>query len=182
MVSKILRVILVRLLKQIVRTILVVVLLLTASRFVHAEVLDVQLVQFGTFRKTVAQGEIEAPGSVQGKAHAVQDAVLDEQGSEVRVSQGTSFGILVKFIGEPEGAIVPCTAKLLHPKFTDPESGRASEVEEWPCFGTIGRDGYIGYTFDNDWELVPGQWTLQLFVGSKKKIEKTFKITLVPSI
>jgi hypothetical protein len=172
----------VRLLKQSVRIILVGVLLFAASRFVHAEVLDVQLVQFGTFRKTVAQGEIEAPGSVQGKAHAVQDAVLDEQGSEIRVSQGTSFGILVKFIGGHEGAIVPCTAKLLHPKFTDPESGRTSEVEEWPCFGTTGRNGYIGYTFDNDWELVPGQWTLQLFMESKKKIEKSFKITVVPSV
>ena len=167
--------------KQIARIILTIILLVPAAHFVHGDDVDVQLEQFGTFRKTVARGEIEAPGSVQNRAHAVQDAVLDERGSEIRASQGTSFGILVKFIGNAQGMVVPCTAKLFHPKFTDPQSGRTSEVEEWPCFGTVGRDGYIGYTFDNDWELVPGQWTIQLFVGSKKKIEKAFKITIVPS-
>jgi hypothetical protein len=42
-------------------------------------------------------------------------------------------------------------------------------------------DGYIGYTFDNEWELVPGQWTIQILVGSKVMAEKTFNIFVAPS-
>ena len=73
--------------------------------------------------------------------------------------------------GKAAGVVVPCTAKCIHPKLTDPSSGRTSEVEEWDTSGLAGEEGYIGYTFDNEWELVSGPWTIQVFWDSKLKAQ-----------
>jgi len=54
-------------------------------------------------------------------------------------------------------------------------------VEEWPGIGVMGRSGYVGYTFDNDWELVPGQWTIEVSVGSTSRVEKTFNVSVPPN-
>jgi hypothetical protein len=137
---------------------------------------DVEIVEFGVFSAIKSQGYVDAPNAIAGKSHAGTEATLIESTTTIHASVGTSFGILVKFIGEPDGEVVPCMAKCLHPKFTDPSSQRSSEVEQWENRGTIGGAGYIGYTFDNSWELVPGQWTIQIFVGSKLRAEKTFNV------
>jgi hypothetical protein len=60
---------------------------------------------------------------------------------------------------------------------TDPSTGQSSEVEEWDASGLSAQEGYIGYTFDSSWEIVPGPWTLQLFLDSKVVIEKTFNVS-----
>lgn len=163
------------------RVIAFLALALVGCHFQRASPRDVELLEFGTFRETDTGGYVRAPDSVQGRSHAVTDAVLIEGTTDIRASRGTSFGIRVKFTGEPAGVIVPCTAKCFHPKFADPTTQRTSEVEQWENFGTIGSAGYIGYTFDYEWELVPGQWTIQLFVGSKLKAEKTFNVIVAPS-
>ena len=137
---------------------------------------DVQIVEFGVFSMIDSGGYVGAPNVIAGKSHAGTEASLIESTTDIHAAVGTSFGIRVKFIGEPDGATIPCTAKCLHPKFTDPTSRQSSEVEQWDNVGTIGSAGYIGYTFDNSWELVPGQWTIQIFVGSKLRVEKAFKV------
>jgi hypothetical protein len=142
---------------------------------------DLQVVEFGTFQKTDERGTVAAWGSIHGQAHAVADAVLFEQTSNIHARQGTSFGLRVSVSGKPSGATVPIRAKCLHPKFTDPAAGRSSEVEEWPGTGVIGLSGYMGYTFDNDWELVPGQWTIEVSVGSTFRVEKTFNVSVTPN-
>jgi hypothetical protein len=49
-------------------------------------------------------------------------------------------------------------------------------LEQWDTSGLAGEEGYIGYTLDNEWELVPGSWTIQVFVDSRLVIEKTFNV------
>jgi hypothetical protein len=147
----------------------------------HATLRDLQVVEFGTFQKTDERGTMAASGSIQGQAHAVVDAVLLESTADIHATRGTSFGLRVSFVGDTSGVTVPIKAKCLHPLFTDPATGRSSDVEEWPGSGVTGRTGYVGYTFDNEWELVPGQWTIQVFVGATLKVEKTFNVSVTPN-
>ena len=160
---------------------LLLAVVLMACHLQRMTIDDLQVVEFGTFQKTDERGTVAAWGSIQGQAHAVADAVLLEETSNIHARQGTSFGLRVSVSGKPSGATVPIRAKCLHPKFTDPATGRSSEVEEWPGTGVIGRSGYMGYTFDNDWELVPGQWTIEVSVGSTFRVEKTFNVSVTPN-
>ena len=160
---------------------LLAALVVTACHLQRTTIDDLQVVEFGTFQKTDERGTMAASGSIEGQAHAVADAVLLEQTSDIHARRGTSFGLRVSFSGSPSGARVPIRAKCLHPKFTDPATGRSSEVEEWPGTGVMGRSGYVGYTFDNDWELVPGQWTIEVSVGSTFRVEKTFNVSVTPN-
>jgi len=157
-------------------------LLLTACHFHTGAVRAVEVIEFGTFQKTQSRGDVSAPNALGGQMHAVTDAVLVESTTDIHAHRGTSFGIRIKLVGQPDGLIVPCTAKCFHPTYTDPATGRSSDVEQWPNFASIGRAGYIGYTFDEDWEIVPGRWTIQLFVGSQLEVEKTFTVIATPSV
>jgi len=136
----------------------------------------IELLEYGTFRKLVSTNDVSDPGSLTGVRHAVAKVALIQSTTNVPARIGTSFGFRVKFDGKPSDVLVPCMAKCLHPKLTDPTSGRSSEVDQWNISGLTGKDGYIGYTLDNDWELVPGPWTLQVFLDSKLVVEKTFNV------
>lgn len=137
---------------------------------------SVQLLEFGTFKKLASHDDVRAPGAIAGARHAVSKVELLECTTNIPARVGTSFGFRVMMPGKPSGNVVPCTAKCLHPRLTDPSSGHSSEVEEWDTSGLAGEEGYTGYTFDNDWELVPGPWTIQVFVNSKLMIEKIFNV------
>ena len=165
--------------KPLVATVIAVTLMSCHSQ--RAPLESVQIVEFGRFQENMSKGSRLAPDAVAGKSNVVVAATLLESTTDIPATAGTSFGVRVKFVGAPAGLVVPCTAKCLHPKLTDPASGRSSKVEQWENFGTLGSDGYIGYSFDNEWELVPGQWTIQILVGSKVMAEKTFNVFATPS-
>src|SRR5437870_11212 len=137
---------------------------------------SIQLVEYGTFKKLNSGSDVQAPGAITGVRHAVSKVELLEHTTNVVARVGTSFGFLVRMPGKPDD-VVECSAKCLHPKLTDPSTGRSSEIEQWNTSGPGGQEGYIGYTLDNNWELVPGPWTIQVFTGSKLAFEKTFNVS-----
>jgi hypothetical protein len=132
---------------------------------------NVEVLGFGIFKKTSSLDG----GALSGRRH-VAEALLVKFTTKVPAQIGTSFGFRVGYRGRSPGAPVHCTAKCLHPKLTDPTSGRTSEVEQWDASSVSGREEYIGYTLDNVWELVPGKWKIQLWVGPELMFEKTFTL------
>jgi Domain of unknown function (DUF3859) len=160
------------------KRLLALLLTLAVVGFVYAQTItDVELVEFGTFRKTRSNGLMSAPNAIAEMEHAVVDAKLIKETTTIPASIGTSFGVRIKVTGDPDGAVVKFTGRCTHPKLSDPVSGRSSTTEEWDCYPVIGRTGYIGYTFDNSWELVPGKWILQVFYGAKLVAKKEFDVT-----
>jgi hypothetical protein len=138
-------------------------------------VTDVQVVEFGSFRKT-NRGLYTAPRSIRGMANSVNGATLIERTTEIHASKGTSFGLRVRVTGQPDSTAARFTCRCIHPKFTDPASGRSSTVEEWESQAIIGGIAYVGYAFDNSWELVPGKWTIQIFYGATRVARKEFDV------
>ena len=41
----------------------------------------------------------------------------------------------------------------------------------------IGETAYAGYGFENDWEIVPGKWTFEVWYAGKKLAEESFTVT-----
>ena len=136
----------------------------------------VELLEFGIFKKISSLDDLHDSGTISGIRHAVAKAKLIEETTSIPARIGTSFGFRVKYPGQATGAIVRCTAKCLHPRLTDPSTGRSSEVEQWDISSLSGSEEYIGYTLDHAWELIPGEWKIQLWLGPKLMIEKTFTV------
>ena len=145
---------------------------------VHARnITGAQIVEFGVFRKIASEGYLSAPNSAEGKVNAVMEAQLTQSTSEIRPSVGVSFGIRFKLVGTPENQMVKCSFRWLHPKITDPATKQVSDKDEWEGEPRIGHARYVGYTFDHEWELMPGAWTIQVLYDGKVVAEKTFKVS-----
>src|SRR5689334_11701835 len=136
------------------RVILVLIALAIAGCDLRNE--RVELVEFGTFKKVTSGDDRTAPETVAGKVHTVSKAILLEQTTDIPARLGTSFGLRLKFMRKNPDEVVRCTAKCFHPRLTDPAWNTTREVDEWAMFGATGSDNFVGYTFDHDWELVPG--------------------------
>jgi Domain of unknown function (DUF3859) len=132
---------------------------------------SVEVLGFGIFKET---SSLDSDTSSGGRH--VAKAMFVEFTTKVPAQIGTSFGFRVGYHGRTAGAPVHCTAKCLHPKLTDPTSGRTSEVEQFDASSVSGREEYIGYTLNKSWELVPGEWKIQLWLGPELIFEKTFTL------
>ena len=160
-----------------------ILLILATASCGHAEkITGAEIVEYGVFEKIASQGLLDAPNALDGKIHGVIEGKLVESTTTIKASIGTSFGIRVKLLGEPDGKMITCGFRWIHPKMTDPGSGHSSEGDQWESQPRINHPRYTGYTFDNDWELVPGKWTIQVLYGGKVLTEKTFNVVVTPSM
>lgn len=141
-------------------------------------VTSAEILEYGVFEKVSSHGQIKTEGVLSGKVQKGVNARLKEQTNTIVAALGTSFGVRLKLTGNPTGAVVNCSIRWIHPKLTNPSSGRASEQEQWRTQRLIGYPESAGYTFDNPWELVPGKWTIQVIYESKVLAEKTFSVVL----
>jgi hypothetical protein len=100
--------------------------------------------------------------------------------TDVSGKAGTQFGIEFRLDGAPAGDGV-----TLHLAFTFPPQGirnpntgavMHSGKIAFPNI-KIGRRCLLGYGFDNDWEIVPGVWTEQIWYQDRLLAERNFTIS-----
>jgi hypothetical protein len=136
------------------RTLFTLAALVTLSASASDEkVTGAEIVEFGVFEKIASEGRMDAQKSLSGEINAVMEAKLKDK-------------------------MITCSFCCSHPKLTDPTTGHSSESDAWSSQPRIGHPRYTGYTFDNDWELVPGKWIVQAIYDSKVLAEKTFDVVL----
>jgi hypothetical protein len=157
--------------------VLVAVFLILASASVRAQkVTGAELVEYGVLKKMVSGGLLNAPKSLTGKVNNAIASQLVDSTTTIKASVGTTFGIGVKLLGEPEGAAITLHFRCAHPKLTDPASGHSSELDEWEGAAPVGHLRYVSYTFDDNWEVIPGKWMIQVLYDGKVLAEKTFDV------
>ena len=92
---------------------------------------------------------------------------------------GIKFGFRYIIVGEPLDSRVTLKAVIVYPPagVVSPKSGLLHTIS-YPKPGQIGANvSFVGYSADEAWELVPGIWTVQLWLGDKKFAEQTFTMT-----
>lgn len=89
---------------------------------------------------------------------------------------GVTFGIAYTPIGTPAHASIKTVVKLQHPPITNPETGKVLNFEEDSHTDVVGVPTFSGFTFEKDWEIVPGKWTYQVYYGSRMILEKSFTV------
>lgn len=89
---------------------------------------------------------------------------------------GTNFGFRFELNGQTGGRYIKYVRIIKTPRLTNPNNGKTTEVFEDIISAPAGRVLFAGYMFEYEWELVPGEYTIQVLHDNKVLVEKTFHI------
>ena len=120
-----------------------------------------------------------APGTASGRTHVVDKVEFYARTNRVPARIGTRFGMRYVVVGSPQDQNVGVRVvwKLPAPGLRNPKTGNVYRETNEDVTKTIGyRDSLTGYRFDDDWELVPGDWTLELWAGGRMLATRTYTV------
>ncbi len=123
-------------------------------------------------------------GTLSGSKKTRQGVDFEEKGKKVKLVKGKKFGIKYQIESDnlpykPKGLI---KVKWRHPEITDPETKQTKtehlSIETVFMYGqSYYRNNYSWYQFDEKWEMVPGDWTIEIStIDDKPLYSRTFKV------
>src|SRR5258708_3138066 len=137
----------------------------------------IEIVNFGLYSGTLEKHEA-LPGTAAG-INIEENRKLVEQTETVPGRIGGRFGIEYVLRGQPKGKVVKLTyITRFPPQGMVNDKGEKLEKSQFEWNGTIGTRAIRTYTFDNSWEIVPGDWTLEFYYQGRKIGEKRFTVVL----
>ena len=122
---------------------------------------------------------IEDSKSVGGSRSGVRMIKIKERTSTIKARSGLLFGIRFFVVGEPKDAVVRLKFVLRFPSqgVRDAKTGVTRYRNEFVRAAKVGWADFSGYSFDYDWEFVPGAWTFEVWDGDRKWVEHEFTVT-----
>ena len=139
-----------------------------------------ELVESGFYDGTTATttGSTPSSGPVTGTVQELGALKLLPEPPPTSARVGIGFGARFRSFGERDGerAMLRSVWTIPPPGIVNPGNGTTyrQSVAEFPT--TIGANHWRGYRFEESWEVVPGTWTLEIWQGDRKLLEKSFEI------
>lgn len=161
------------------RDVAALVLALSATA-AHGEAsLEGKILDFGPFVARHIGEATEARGNL-GRDEYIEDIRFLDRTDRVEAQLCRHFGMTVRLTpSPPAGMPAFVRGRTLHPRLTRPDGRQAMEERS----DIVVEDGvaFIGFGFDQDWELVPGRWTFVLSSPDGEIVRKDFTVTAPPS-
>jgi hypothetical protein len=156
------------------------VVLTTAARAQQVE--RVEIVEWGIYR-TDNLGRIPSPFAPSGARYIAANIRHRETTTTVPALVGMTFGFRYRAVGTPPGALLElkCVVRFPRQGLTNPATGSTFSSEESESPTVVGGLRFEGYTLEYDWEVETGPWTVELWHGDRKLVEKTFIVTRLVS-
>ena len=133
---------------------------------------DREIVEYGIYNTTTASYSVDANGIRLNDEINIRHV---KTATEIPAQPHLAFGLKYKLIGAPVGAIVDIRRVTIYPKGGLRPKGEPVQhslvVDDAIA---ISEEGFSDFKFDDAWEMVPGPWTFQFWVGGRKLAEKTF--------
>ena len=106
------------------------------------------------------------PAKANSSGQETDSVKLITETRNIPAAIGRNFGFVFVLKGLPDGEKVDIVKRVVFPEImTDPASGSKFLDLKLKASVAIGERAFIGYTFNNKREMVPGEWTLQVFYG-----------------
>ena len=137
----------------------------------------IEIIESGIYRTEIAKTK-QASGAVTGTTDELANVKLVSSTTTIPARIGTRFGIRYRVVGSPNRASVKMTAIIHFPRegLLNPKTGKRifRDVTTWTR--NMGAETYNGFGFDEEWELVPGTWTYEIWYGDRKLAEQSFTV------
>lgn len=134
------------------------------------------IVEYGTVTARDTGQREEAPGTLAGHTKLVEDPRVVQRTRHVCAELGKSFGIWFEVRTKSGRLPTEVTIRTTYPTITAP-SGRSSQ-EGLVTARVTSNPHYIGWTFDDPWELVAGRWRIAITSGDAVLAEQSFDVTV----
>jgi hypothetical protein len=114
-----------------------------------------------------------------GKLAAVTAVENIEATTAIPGKVGLEFGLQYVVVGEPAGAEVSLDFVGIFPPpgLIDPADPTPLLETRYSRVKKIGETVYLGYGFENDWEIVSGTWTFEIWHAGKKLATESFSVS-----
>jgi hypothetical protein len=149
------------------RVIVFVTLFVVATSALAADPVRVEIIEYGIYAMEGRQIVQESDGVLTATAKVIHL----ETTSVIPAKRCMNFGFRFRVEG-PKGSRLTFVTHL-PVEVTPPGSARA--ISSYSRARVLGPGIYSqGYGLDFDWEVMPGQWTFEVFDGDRKLAEKSF--------
>ncbi|MBJ7390810.1 MAG: DUF3859 domain-containing protein, partial [Chthoniobacterales bacterium] len=139
-----------------------------------------EFIEEGSFRLVGAAEAHEEPLAASGKATPYSDAKLIEAGSVFPARQGLFFGYRYKLRAEGGDRcyVEGFDTRIIHPPMRGPNGKEQTEsiVPLHVCFEDGKAEDFLTYGLEEDFEMLPGQWMLQVRKDGEVLVSRTFTI------
>ena len=136
-----------------------------------------KIVDFGIYAGGLTEIASDAPRTTTGRITQHRDSILWEETTRVPARLGTIFGFKYILEGGFREQPLPLRYVWTTPGITPPgKKAQFQEEFEWGC--TPGSQGGHLLRFEEQWELVPGAWTLSVLHGDRVLAQKAFTVYL----
>ena len=163
------------------RTALLALLFVATCCFAQAKVVvpfKAEILDTGLYEVV---GNVEtrpAPGTASGSAALHEELRLIQAGTNVKAVRGATFGFRYRLFELSDGSIPGLELRALHPAMRGPD-GRISRSSKVPTevFVTGGEGrGDVAYTLSEPFEVLRGDWELQLLYLGSVILSKKFQL------
>lgn len=147
--------------------------------FAPATIDQAQIIEFGRYHKAEVTNKERAKETAGGYTLRFKDMELLETTETIPLVLGEMFGFRFELKGKPPGRQASITVQILHPPLKNPQTGEIFSEESWKSTAVVGDDNFAGWLFEEEWELRPGRWEIQLF--DDERLLASQKFTLIPA-
>jgi hypothetical protein len=148
----------------------------TAGAQTSPSVQSAEIVEYGIYRIALSGGHIPLSSTSAGAVEPATGVHLIATTNRVPAVVGTTFGCLFVVKGEPTAAPVTLDIVVEHPPFQKAPGDKTGTRDKVPWPYVIGQKSGYTYTLDNDWEAVPGNWSIQVCYRGRKLAEQKFVV------
>jgi hypothetical protein len=155
-----------------------VILALSTAAFAQDSVDRIEVVGKGIYQVTIGEPTPD-PAAPTGTTAAPVAFNLIESTSTVAAALGVEFGLAYRVVGAPDGAEVTLDVVNIYPGpgLADPDKAEPIRENRYQRAKKVGEVNYLGYGFEQDWEMVPGSWTFQIWHDGRQLLEESFTVT-----
>jgi len=157
--------------------IIIILSILVYKEMETKKISQASIVEYGIYHSTISDSTVTDDIS-KSKSNFVKDVYLIEQTDTIIAKIGNSFGIRYLINGSPDGASIPLKIYNLFPMpgIVDKKANTVKYFTFRNVNRTIGDTSYTGFTFEHDYELLPGNRKYQILFDDSIIVEKTFTI------
>ena len=140
-----------------------------------AEIYGASIVDYGIYAKK----DVETRKAGYGTYAATTPERLIQHTDSIPAIIGTTFGYRYTINGAPKGGHVDLTVKIIIPQpgLTNPKTGKTfHELAISYKNLKIGSMHHELVTFEEEWDLIPGQWHIQVWHEGTRLIDKAFTV------
>ncbi len=138
-----------------------------------------RITEHGTYRVVGEERIRSAPDTAAGAVGSIGEIELLSRTQSLPAVRGATFGFRYSLTGPYHGRAEGFEMRALHPALRLPNGvvSTMSTAAKSVVFQHGVANQFVLYTLDNEFELTPGQWTLQILHKRDVILSRTFTLT-----